>query len=135
MDQARSAAPVVPADAGMVADLLRQVSTVIRQRLRELDAAAWRPPRTSPEAMRLITRLNMLAAAAARQRDRRLLQLVERGLTFAGSAHTAGEAMLVGRLAGMAEGDLVAALPGLPRPPATPEPWRPRLTGLVVGLG
>lgn len=93
-------------------------AAVIRRRLAEQHGAAWTLRPAAPAARTLLRRLDALARHAARQRDARLLGDVERAMAFAARGHTAGEARLVERLAGLADASLPAAIRALPR--ATP---------------
>jgi hypothetical protein len=73
-----------------------------------------------------------LVRAAARRRDGGELVRLERALAFVAGGHTAGEAMLVRRLADAGAPALAASLPGIPGTSAHWDAIDVRLTGLVV---
>ena len=88
------------------------------------------PPSTA--ARRLVQRLGELVKTAARRRDAVELTRLERALGFAAGGHTAGESLLVGR---MASGDAAALAEGIRRTPAASARWDAidvGLLGLVV---
>ena len=60
------------------------------------------------------------------------MQRLERALAFTGGGHTAGEAMLVERLAHLSDHDLARSIARLPPPSPQPEGLEVRLSGLVL---
>jgi hypothetical protein len=85
----------------------------------------------SSVALRLGRRLRAIAIHAARSRDPGLLGLLERALAFCTGGHTAGEVMLIERLGGLDDAELIARLPAIPAPTPQPGPLLPRLSGLI----
>jgi hypothetical protein len=71
-------------------------------------------------------------ALAARARDRRGLEQLERALSFVAGGHTAGEAMLVERMAEAAPTDLRAWVRRVPTPTPRWDALGVRVTGIIV---
>ena len=86
----------------------------------------------SPIAGRVIERLQPLMSEGARRRRPARLALLENALAFAARGHTAGEAMLIERLATVGEGELSRAIADLPPEPVRTESVALRLTGVVL---
>jgi hypothetical protein len=80
----------------------------------------------------LAARLGIAVQHAARRRDFRALERLERALAFASGGHTTGEAALLRRLSEATDRDLFKAISTLP--PATPRPdaIEVRISGLVL---
>jgi superfamily II DNA or RNA helicase len=115
-------------------DVLRQALDrlvgPVRARLALAAARRWTAAEPDAAARRLALRLGELVRAAARRRDGGELTRLERALAFVAGGHTAGETMLVRRLADAPA--LAASLAGIP---ATSTRWDAidvRLTGLVI---
>jgi hypothetical protein len=102
----------------------------IRERMAVTRGRHWmaRDPTTS--ARQLGLRLNELIAQAARKRQTDRLQRLERALRFLASGHTAGEAMLIERLA--ARDEIESKLTRLPAERTGWEEIEVRLTGLIL---
>ena len=104
----------------------------IRQRLGLTRSRRWIAPEPSPAARRLANRLQSLIREAARRHNPAQLRELERALGFVVGGHTAGEAMLVERLADCSEGELTAALARLPHGRVDENGLEVRVTGLIV---
>jgi superfamily II DNA or RNA helicase len=104
----------------------------IRARLTLAAGRRWAAAEPTSSARRLTARLGELVAEAARARDRRTLERLERAMGFVGGGHTAGEAMLVDRMAEAPPRELANWLVRVPAP--TPRwSWiEVRLTGVVL---
>ena len=102
----------------------------VRARLALAAARRWTAAEPDTAARRLALRLGELVRAAARRRDGGELARLERALAFVAAGHTAGEAMLVRRLADAPA--LAASLAGIPAPSAHWDAIDVRLTGLVI---
>jgi hypothetical protein len=79
-----------------------------------------------------VLRVQREIRAAARRRDAAALEELERALAFLSGGHTAGEAMLVERLAGIGETELRQALRRLPAPSAQWPSIEARVGGLLL---
>jgi hypothetical protein len=119
--------------------LLRQaldrLAGPLRDRLWGAAARRWMVAEPDPAARRLVQRLGELVGSAARRRDAEVLPRLERALGFAAGGHTAGEALLVARLACA---DARALAEGIKRTPAASVRWDAidvELIGLVVFAG
>jgi hypothetical protein len=77
-------------------------------------------------------RLAQAVAQAVRRRDRRELVRLERAVKFVSGGHSAGEAMLVERLADAAPEAVLRWVERAPAPTARPEVIEARLTGIIV---
>jgi hypothetical protein len=104
----------------------------VRARLALAAARRWTAAEPDAAARRLTLRLGELVRTAARRRDGRELARLERALAFVAGGHTAGEAMLVRRLADADAPALAACLAGIPATSARWDAIDVRLTGLVV---
>lgn len=112
--------------------VLDHLAAVIRRRLALAAGSRWSTAEPAPAARRLVERLGQEIALAARHRDKRRLERLERALAFASGGHTAGEAMLVQRMAD-ADGRRLAAW--VERAPEATPRWdllEVRLTGVIV---
>ncbi|MGH7702477.1 MAG: C-terminal helicase domain-containing protein, partial [Gemmatimonadales bacterium] len=118
--------------AGEIEAALNGLAAPIRARLHLAARDRWFASRLAPEARRLIRRLRDLAGPAARRRDASALRMVDRALRFVAGGHTAGEAALVRRLAGVSDRVLRGALATLPAPTAGLPGMEPRLAGLIT---
>ena len=112
--------------------LLSSLMPALRAMLRDASTIRIAGAQTTLPAQRLARRLRRLAAVAARDRGADTLALLERALGFCTGGHTAGEGMLVDELDELGDAALMAALPTLPAPSATPAALRPLVTGLIV---
>jgi hypothetical protein len=104
----------------------------VRARLALAAARRWTAAEPDTAARRLALRLGELVRAAARRRDGGELARLERALAFVAGGHTAGEAMLVRRLADADSRLLAAGLAGIPATSARWDAIDVRLTGLVI---
>ena len=122
-------APPAPA---LVRQALDRLVAPVRARLALAAARRWTAGEPDAAARRLALRLGELVRAAARRRDGGELARLERALAFVAGGHTAGEAMLVRRLADADTPGLAASLAGIPVISARWDAIDVRLTGLVV---
>lgn len=107
------------------------LAPLVRARLRAAMGEGWSSPRPSPQIRGLRRRLANLAGEAARRRDRRLLDLVDRMLGWAAGGLTAGESALLCACRGFGARDLAPVLERLLRRPRARWVPVPRLTGVV----
>ncbi|MGE5927767.1 MAG: helicase-related protein [Gemmatimonadota bacterium] len=127
---ARSAGPAAPPDASELRWLDAAVAPPAAAMLRAANAASLRSPIPVP-MRRLVRRLAAIGRAAARERDGARLEAVDRALRVVARGHSAGEALLIGELAGTAaDATLVATLASLPDPP--PRTFDVRVEGVVL---
>ncbi|HEX5005110.1 MAG TPA: DEAD/DEAH box helicase [Gemmatimonadales bacterium] len=126
-----SAGTLEPPPPAVVRQVLTSLAPCLRRALRDASTARISGVPQPAAAAQLGRRLRTLASEAARRRDEALLTSLERALRFCTCGHTAGEAMLLDRLALEDDQALLAALPGLPDPGPPTAALRPRLTGLI----
>ena len=122
---------VVP-DRPRVQRALAALLQPIRRHLSLARGRRWSGVEPSPAARRLAGRLHQLVCHAVRRREAALVERLERALAFTGGGHTAGEAMLVERLADLSDHDLAGAIARLPPPSPHSEALEVRLSGLVL---
>jgi hypothetical protein len=119
-----------PPTSAVIRQALDRLVGPVRARLALAAARRWTAAEPDAAARRLALRLGALVRTAAQRRDARDLARLERALAFVAGGHTAGEAMLVRRLA---DADALAAcLAGIPATSARWDAIDVRLTGLVV---
>ncbi len=118
-------------DADHVAKQMEILAPIIRMRLAASRAGRWAAPDAAPAARKLAIRLGSLIQEAARLRQDKRLLLLERALSFVAGGHTAGEAMLIERIAKMPNREIEPALSRV-RPAAIAWELEVRLTGLIV---
>jgi hypothetical protein len=123
---------LVAAPAAAVRAWLDRLAAPIRQRLALAGARRWTAADPDPAARRLAARFGSAISEAARGRDQSRLARLERALAFAAGGHTAGEALLVRRLADGDARELDRWMARLPPPAARWDVIEVRLTGLVL---
>ena len=140
-DEAMVAARLTEAashSAGPTPDPLRLRTTLpllaapIRARLEAARERRWAAGTCEGAARILAGRLQLAIRDAARRRDARALEALERALAFVGGGHTAGEAMLVRRLAESSTAELLREAGRLPAPSARFGPVEVRLVGVLL---
>ena len=121
-----------PPAPAVIRQALDRLAAPVRARLAAVAARRWTAAEPDTTARRLALRLGELVRAAARRRDGRELARLEQALAFVAGGHTAGEAMLVRRLADADSPALAAGLAGIPPTSARWDAIDVRLTGLVI---
>ena len=121
-----------PASPDSIRSALDRLVTPIRARLAVAGGRRWAAGEPAPSARRLAARLAEAVGKAARARDRRTLGQLEQALAFVGGGHTAGEAMLVERMADASADRMPAILSRLPAPTPRWDTIEVRLTGVVL---
>jgi superfamily II DNA or RNA helicase len=111
---------------------LEGLALPIRDRLALTRGRHWIAAEPAPSARQVAARLHGLIGAAARMREARRLLRLEGALAFVAGGHTAGEAMMIERLAGSADCALEARLGRLARAQSQGDEIEVRLTGLIV---
>ena len=91
--------PVADLQPGRLQASLELMMPPIRERLGAMQGRYWVPGAPTPGARQLTHQLHALIADAARKRDITRLRRLESALQFVSGGHTAGEAMLIERLA------------------------------------
>lgn len=129
---AAGATDVIAPHAADVRDALRALVGPIRAHLATAGGRRWTGAQPDAGACRVMGRLRDAARRAARQRDASTLQRLERAMEFVGGGHTAGEAVLVRRLAELSDRELPGWLARLPLPYPRPDVVEVRLSGLVL---
>jgi hypothetical protein len=121
-----------PVDPTTLGDVLDALANPIRARLSLATSRRWLAAEPSGSARRIADRLSQGVAEAARRRDRRELARLERALTFVAGGHTAGEDLLLDRMAEASTTDILARLDRVPASESRSEPIEVRLTGILV---
>jgi superfamily II DNA or RNA helicase len=124
-----SRSPPAPA---VIRQALDRLAAPVRARLALAAARRWAAAEPDTAARRLALRLGELVRAAARRRDGGELARLERALAFVAGGHTAGEALLVRRLADADSSALAASVARIPAASARWDAVDVRLTGLVI---
>jgi hypothetical protein len=104
----------------------------IRSRLAFTRSRRWMTMEPTPGVRRLVSRLQLCLKNAARRRDAGELADLEQAMVFVSGGHTAGEAMLLQRLAHSTGAELRGLLTTLPGRRCDWERLEVRLTGLVL---
>ena len=118
--------------AGPLAGAVPLLAAPIRARLAACQGARWVTPPLAPAARAAALRIQAEIRVAARRRDLAALEALERALAFAGGGHTAGEAMLLERLAGLGDAEFRSALRRLPEPSPRWAVIEARLGGVLL---
>jgi hypothetical protein len=132
LQSAASQKDVVIADGGALAAYLSTLAVVVRQRLASARGRRWIVPHPGSGTRRALTRLQSMVSEAVRRRDAERLADLERAIGFVAGGYTAGEALLVERLAQGTESELRSCIGTLPPGPAEPGQLEVKLTGLVL---
>jgi superfamily II DNA or RNA helicase len=117
---------------GRLQSALGLLAGPIRSRLIMCRGSRWLAWRLAPPAHAVVARLQREIRDAARRRDGAALEALERALAFLGGGHTAGEAMLVERLANLDDAEFRRLLLRLPAPSPRWSIIEPRLGGLLL---
>jgi hypothetical protein len=104
----------------------------IRARLTLAARGRWDSAEPTCSARRVAERLGHVVAEAARRRDQRELERLERAMRFVAGGHTAGEARLMERMADAAERELLGWVGRMPASAPRGDPIEARLTGIIV---
>jgi Helicase conserved C-terminal domain len=123
---------ILPVDTDQMKSWLALLAVPLRERMALIRSRRWVTPDPSPTARRLAGRLQSLIRDAARRHQATALARLERAFAFVAGGHTAGEAMLVDRLAQGSSAELIAALSKLPTVSATYDGIEVRLNGLIL---
>jgi hypothetical protein len=124
-----------PISSTAVQTALDALTNPIRARLALASGRRWTSAEPTPSARRVIERVSQDVAEAARKRDRRRLGRLERAIRFVAGGHTAGEELVLERMAEAPTDDLLAWLDRVPPPDARGDPIEARLTGMVLFEG
>lgn len=119
-------------DAGLLRAALKLLAEPTRQRLASVGARRWAGAEPGAPARAIAARLHDAIRDAARRRDPADLHRLERALGFVAGGHSAGEAMLLERLAVQSAAEIVRASVSWPAPTPRWGPVEARLEGLVM---
>jgi len=122
----------LPLSADRLREWVELLGQPIRERLSLIQGRRWVGAEPDSAARRVANRVQRLIREAARLRQADRLLRLERALGFVAGGHTAGEAMLVERLAGTADAELEAILSRLAPVRKEWDGLEVRLTGLIV---
>jgi hypothetical protein len=132
LDIAAASRERAPASPALFHRALDRLASPLRDRMAAAAARRWMVAEPDAAARRLAQHLGELVGAAARRRDAEGLAMLERALGFVAGGHTAGEALLVARLAGEAPRALAEGIQRMPTASARWDAIDVRLIGLVV---
>ena len=126
------AAEAGQADDCRLASALAHLTEPIRTRLAAMRARRWAEPTSDAPARAVAAQLQEAIRAAARRRDAMALGRLERALGFVAGGHTAGETMLLERMAELGPAELARAAVTWPAPTPTWGAVEARLEGVVL---
>ncbi|HET9040023.1 MAG TPA: DEAD/DEAH box helicase [Gemmatimonadales bacterium] len=121
-----------PPDPELLRQALDRLAGPVRARLAIAAARRWSAAEPDGAARRLAERLGALVRDAARRRDGPALARLEHALAFVAGGHTAGEALLVRRLAEANDRELADAARRMPAAAPRWDAIDVRLCGVVV---
>lgn len=113
-------------------DWVKLLGEPIRERLSLIQGRYWVGTEPDSAALRVANRVHRLIQEAARLRQADRLQRLERAVEFVAGGHTAGEAMLLERLADAASAELENVLSRMAPARKKWDGLEVRLTGLIV---
>ena len=125
-------AEVVPADSARLNEWLCLITQMVRDRIAFTRGQRWTVLDPSPAARRVVCRLQLLVKEAARRHQAGRLAELDRALAFVAGGHSAGEAMLIERMADAPDSQLTSLLGRLPSRRGRVDGLEVRLTGLVL---
>jgi hypothetical protein len=105
---------------------------LIRERLVLIRGRRWISPDPASSGRRVAARLQEFIGDAARRRQPARLLRLEQALRFVAGGHTAGEEMLIDRLADASELEIAAGLGGSQPTQIEGDGVEGRLTGLIL---
>jgi hypothetical protein len=121
-----------PPDPDRLREGLVQLAEPTRARLAAARERRWAQAEADRPARVVAASLQQAIRVAARRRDGAALEALERALGFVAGGHTAGEAILIERLAAAGGAELVRAAARLPPPSPRWGPVEARLSGVVL---
>jgi superfamily II DNA or RNA helicase len=119
-------------NSDLLSGWLSLLTPAMRNRLASTRSRRWVTAQPTEAVRRVMDRLQPRIRDSARRHDVRALAQLEQALAFVTSGHTAGEAALIGRLAGARESELGRLLHTLPTREQHRDGLEVRLTGLIV---
>ncbi|HEX2250485.1 MAG TPA: C-terminal helicase domain-containing protein, partial [Gemmatimonadales bacterium] len=122
----------IVADPVAVAEWIERLTVPIRKRLANVKRQRWMMLDQPPAARLVLGRLQQLIREAARKREAKRLGELEHAISVVAGGHTAGEAVLLERLAIADDWELSRQLSALPRTRPTWQSLEVRLTGMVI---
>ncbi len=131
LSAAAVAEPRAPDDTGLSA-ALALLAEPIRSRISAARANRWAEAAGGAAGRAVAVKLQEGIRAAARSRDAAALDRLERALGFAAGGHTAGEEMLLEKLAGLSPAELARAAEALPAPSPRWGAVEARVEGIVL---
>ena len=132
LTQAASDAAETAPDVPRLHRTLPDLAAPVRARLESARERRWSTGECQSPARIVIGRLQQIIRDAARRRDARALETLGRALAFVAGGHTAGEALLVQRLAEASTAELARAAERLPVPSGRFGPVEARLVGILL---
>jgi superfamily II DNA or RNA helicase len=122
----------LPLNTECLRNWMKLLGEPIRQRLSLIQGRYWVGVEPDPAARRVANRMHRLIREAARLRQAARLLRLERALGFVAGGHTAGEGMVIERLADAGDAELEGVLSRLAPIRKEWDGLEVRLTGLIV---
>jgi superfamily II DNA or RNA helicase len=132
LSQAFCAEQILPVTASDQDRWLPCLAKLIRERMALTQGRGWLAPEPPAAARRLATTLQELIGKAARLRRLDRLAQLDRAMELVSRGRTAGEELMVERLAELSPQELTRTISSLPPRRASPAGLEVRLTGLIV---
>jgi hypothetical protein len=132
---AAAQSPDGTAEPGAMQAALEQLATPIRERLAAMRERRWARTECHAAARAVAARLQGAVREAARRRDLAALDPLDRALAFVAGGHTAGETLLLERLAQAGDAELLRAASRFPAPTPSWGTVEARLSSVVLFLG
>jgi hypothetical protein len=129
---AAAAAEAGAPDDACLSTALALLAEPMRKRISATRAHRWAAPASGSAGRSIAARLQEGIREAARSRDASALDRLERALGFVAGGHTAGEEMLLERLAGLSPAELTRAVAALPAPAPRWGAVEARMEGVVL---
>jgi hypothetical protein len=123
---------VVPTDSARLGEWVSKLTQMVRDRIAQTRGQRWAILDPSPAARRVMCRLQSLIKEAARRHQAGRLAELDRALAFVAGGHSAGEAVLIERMAEAPDLQLASLLGRLPNRRSQVDGLEVRLTGLVL---
>jgi helicase-like protein len=132
LDRAAAQRGIEPVEESRLRNWLLLLGRSIKDRLTLTGSRRWLAPEPTPAARRLSARLQTLTREAARMHQPGRLAGLEQALGFVTRGHTAGETVMIERLADSSDAELNRAIPKLPPQRARWCGVEAKLTGLIL---
>jgi hypothetical protein len=123
---------VLDAEPAVIARTLAGAQRAVRTALLGASGALWRIRPAQGHVRLALRRVQACAQDAIRRRDRSALGMADRAIAFLRRGHTAGERLLIRKMADADDTAFERQLAEMPRSDAAPPPLRARIAGVIV---